>query len=70
MNLDHISAGAAPPEISTRVLRGPQWTPEVHELGKQADATRVEEGPHAGRAHSIVDMRPAYQSENVLHGFM
>ncbi|TBU65578.1 hypothetical protein BD310DRAFT_864379 [Dichomitus squalens] len=60
LNLDHISADATPPETSIEHRRY-QWTPEVHQLGKEADAKRIGGGPLAGRVHSVVDMRPAYQ---------
>ncbi len=60
LNLDHVFTDTA---ISATGPRRADWTPEVKALGETADATHVDQGPLAGRVHSVVNMQPAYHSE-------
>ena len=59
LDLDHLCEDDVyiDPEM---VPRRADWAPDIKAL-EPADATTGDLGPLAGRAHSIVDLQPAYQ---------
>lgn len=64
LNLDHVFTDTVCEDISAIAPRRANWTPEVQALGEVADATDADQGPLAGRAHSVVNLQPAYHSKD------
>lgn len=64
LNLNHVFTDTISKDISAIAPRRANWAPEVQALGEVADATHADQGPLAGRAHSVVNMQPAYHSRD------
>ncbi|KAI0372898.1 hypothetical protein BV20DRAFT_990286 [Pilatotrama ljubarskyi] len=60
LNLQRLSKDVAQ-ETPNSARRRVDWPPDVLKLKEDADAARSDLGPLAGKAHSIVDLQPAYQ---------
>ncbi|KAI0780690.1 hypothetical protein BD413DRAFT_702681 [Trametes elegans] len=58
LNLDRASTHAQESSATSRVRM--EWSPDVRKLGEDANADQPDMGPLATRAHSTVDLRPAY----------
>lgn len=62
LNIQRLSREAADEAPEQPQMRA-DWPPEIQRLATDVDAARPDIGSLAGRAHSIVDLQPAYQSE-------